>query len=333
MKVHRAIIHRILKEVNEVPRFNGSSICLASTDPLVLDLVQQLDTNFQERASFTYAVFQEGEPVFKRELGAYMQKQADDVFVTFTRNSSLDLKRGMVNQGAARGGYIVYSHYNKNGHEFMGVFLVRNTKGVSFRKPPGSSAYQLKQKVHIDMSKIAMVCRINLATLSALNGNYLSFSNNRNDVSKYFLSWIAAENKDTNEIETKNLMKLLGEMELPEGFNSKLEVYKAVGQMVEKVKQQINVREISRDLFGDENIILNESIAREIPISTEFKIHNSTMKRYLRVTARAEEIELAFPRALYENNRIRFSDTDKDLIMISSKALAEKIRKELENEG
>jgi nucleoid-associated protein len=332
MKVHRAIVHRIFKEVNEVPRFNGSSTCLECADPLVIDLVDQLNSNFQERASFSYAVFQEGEPVFKREFTAYMQKPADDVFVSFTRNSSLDLKRDMVNQGAARGGYIVYSHYNKNGHEFMGVFLVRNTKGVSFRKPPGASAYQLKQKVHIDMSKIAMVCRINLAVLNAQSGNYLSFSNNRNDVSQYFLSWIAADNKDTNEIETKNLMKLLGELDLPDGFSSKLEVYKAVGQMVEKVKQQINVRDISRELFGDENKILNESIAREIPISTEFKIHKSTMKRYLRVTARAEEIELTFPRAMYENNKIRFSNTDRDLIMISSKALAEKIRKELEHE-
>ncbi|MFM1998541.1 MAG: hypothetical protein RL204_488 [Bacteroidota bacterium] len=333
MIVHRAIIHKIHKEVNTVPKFSSSNTCLDSKDPLVIDLIEQLNSSFQERASFSYAVFEDGEPVFKKEFQTYLKSMQDDVFIEFTRKSSFDLKRTMVNQGAARGGYIVFSHYTVNNHEFLGVYMVRDTKGVSFRKPPGATAFQLRQKVHIDMSKIAMVCRINLAMHKSRNGNYLSFSNNRNDVSKYFLGWIAADSQDTNEIETKNLLRLLGEMDLPEGYTSKLEVYKAVGIMSSQVKAQINIRDISRDLYGDENKILHESIQRMIPVSSEFKIHGNTMKRFLRVSATAEEIELTFPRSLYENKRIRFSEDNDDLILISSKSLAAKIREELKEDG
>lgn len=334
MDLHQVIIHELKKEGGKTRALLVSSNSLMDkTSEGVINLVTELNNRYKTKNE-NYGIFDNTSPTrFHQEFDTYFNNDTDANFIAFTKQVSLDLREKVNSVAPAKGGYLIFARYTEQ-RDFLGVFLVRDTKGTAIVRTRSSTvtSFNIDKVEHIDFEKMAMACRINVKFFEQKTGRYLSFINKKSDtISKYFSSWISTTDTESNQQDTLYLYKILKEIDPPKDESGKpidkdffLEsVYKHV---TAKLDNQINIRHISREFYQDEDLITNFAQLKAIPINTEFKAHPSAFRRFVQIRAKADDIELAFQHSQL-NGAVRIiGDTQ---IVIDSVSLVDKIRHQI----
>jgi len=330
MEVYNIIIHELRKPHMAIGANLDLSSSLLDIDENATKLISELNDRYKG-LNVTHAVFGNGEgDTFPQQFLNYFSNSSHYSFLIFTRDSITDLKNKIENISAAKGGYLVYAYY-KEVKEFIGIFLIRNTEGVLFTKV--SDKFQINPQFHIDFEKMAMACRINKESYENSSDRYLSFIKKRNeDTSEYFVNWICATDKVDNKTDTKNLHEILVQIPFPNDSNGNpntKEVF--LSEVVNYIKSRpdkiINIKDLGTHFYNDENKIIEFANANEIKINTEFKPDATILRTFVNVKVKADDIEIKFPASKY--NEIITIAQDNRSITIRSRALAEKIRNEM----
>jgi len=174
---------------------------------------------------------------------------------------------------------------------------------------------------------------------STADKKYLSFIHNRSDtLSQYFVNWISSSETVSSQEETKLLLTALKKIQmitLPDAtvILDRDEVIRSTHSYIQaSATRTVNLYELSKNIFGNENY-LPDYIYQFFPtIPTEFKAHNPTLRQFVKVYAKADNIELNFYPSAYREGKIKFDSKDSSQIIIRSQDLADQIRNSLNDE-
>ncbi|MBS1686834.1 MAG: nucleoid-associated protein [Bacteroidetes bacterium] len=338
MIINRVAIH----EIEKLQGKTGSTLTLFDnavdhTDEKVIRLITELNNRYRNRIEI-YGVFDKEEPTaFHTSFDHYYKDQKDKIFVKFTKSACRDLKSRIDSVAGAKGGYLIFAHYEMN-QNFVGVFLVRNTTGISFRKNTKGDKFDLDNVQHIDFENLAMACRVNVEAYDKPDVRYLSFLNKTGDeTSDYFARWISSSDLESNKEDTQQLFSLFNQVSPPYDDDLKRNLTKqelmerAYGLIKTHPKKTVNIRNLSEQLFHNSEYLPNFILQNNIAINGEFKSHASSLRRFAYVKAKADEVELSFSfKAL--NKTVVFDPNDDGQLIIKSRRLVELVKLSIEEE-
>lgn len=215
MEILKVIIHEIYKPQGaEGAKIRKSKSLLDATNNEVIKLINDLDNKYKRRNNRSGVFDADSPTVFHEYFTKFYSNQDEEAFITFSQTSAENLRDRIEAIGAAKGGYLVYAHYDYY-RPYCSVFFVRDTTSIAFRRNQTVDSFDLDKVDHIDIDKLAMACRINLQDFVIADHKYLTFiQNNTDQLSKYFVNWISSKNTVTSEDDTKAILSALKKIPL-----------------------------------------------------------------------------------------------------------------------
>ena len=333
------IVHELKKNVTETKATVVTSEDVLPKDERSINLVSELNLRYskQRNTKITYATFDKpNENKFPKEFIKYHSNPSKDNFISFSKESINNLRERIESNAPAKGGYLVFADFEEYGH-YVGVYLIRNTNGMLFKKKSDSDRFEINPAIHIDFEKMAMACRINIDKYEDEDGRYLGFIDVKKDeVSKFFNNWISSKDQEDNITDSKHLLyDILKHIDTPKDENDTPlnrevfleDVQKFINNSPNRV---VELKALSSEFYDNEDFIHDFVLENGITINSQFKADSGILKRFINIKVQAEKISLSFPPKLY-NDKVKIDDTNEDMIVITSKTLAEKIRKEIED--
>ncbi len=331
-------IHEIVKEsqTNEATAFitNG---CLAIND-MNRALVEKLNDSYKSD-KIVYAIFDTGDDkYFRTQFVQYNSAtdKADSLFLTFTKNVTENLKNQIRHVTLAKGGFLVFVEYTHDGHNYIGVFIVRDTKGVVFNKDLTAHNVQVSSVTYMNTDKLVLACRINLNKFAANDGKYLTFlRRGQAEVSDYFTNWIAAAQPESSKEFTEHLYNMVNGMTLPinpetsQPYELNLYRQKLVSYIKEKNKV-VDLHDLGRHFYNNDSEFVDYRDQHGIEIDNEFKADNSTLKKFNLIDLKTRGIQLKFSRGLLSSGEIAIG-TGKQVI-IRSQELQDALKSEMNSQ-
>lgn len=336
MQVNRVIIHELYKPQNATGAKLSKSLSLMdNTNEDVIRLVHELNRRYRKRNE-RHGVFDKSQPsVFHEYYEAYHNASSDDNFIQFSHKSAENLKEKIEGIGPAKGGYLVYAQYDDY-REYCSVFFVRDTLSIAFKRNKTVNNFDLDKVQHIDFEKLAMACRINVQLFKTDNTKYLSFINTKSDdLSQYFVRWISTCDTVTSEEDTNLLLKALRKIPIKPVEDSSLtqtreQIIKNAHRIITaSPTKTANVREISKNLFDDDDYLADYLHQNYPTVPNEFKTYSTSLRNFVKIYARADDVELNFEPSAYKKGVVKFDENDNSQIIIKSQSLADQIRESI----
>ncbi|TGE06301.1 nucleoid-associated protein [Hymenobacter fodinae] len=333
LTIKNIIVHNLHKEQFSTTTKVELSNSLLPINDSSQRLVEELNGRYttQNRAKVTYAKFGTGTS-FPSLFSSFHSNQCEEEFISFTQNAIVELEKIISTVPAAKGGYVVFSQFENN-NDYVGIYIIREKNGVLFKRDESDGSFKINDTVHIDFEKIAMGCRINNTVYGGSTGNrYLSFIDSRKDeVSKFFNEWISTDNNTDNVSDTKNLHKVLNQIDPPLDENglpiSREDLLNKAFRIIKEQSRLVDLAQLSHALYGEPDHIATYIINSDIEMSGQFKADGKVLNKFATIKVAADNIVLSFPlKAL--NELVTISEEHPNLITIHSEALANKIRNE-----
>lgn len=337
-----AVIHKITKETSSNGSLDVSQISLNNNDNKAINFVQQLDDRL--RANYHFATFSHAKKTHVGSFEAELDSLVTHGFLQldllgFTKNQSKILLELLNQKPTSRGGYIIFSIYEINGvinKQYFGVFIVRDKNDITIEKSLSTRSYMLTALIHVDLDALAMACRIDLTAKKEGKERYIRFFRyRRQDVSDYFMNWIAAEPLETSKEDTKVLIDLLYTIPTPisktDGISMSRDIFLQSAQsIIEAANKNVNLPLLSAQLFnqeGGKDVIQTFAEAQGKELASEFTANPSMLNRLKRLSITTSNIRLSFPPGMLREDII-IDRENPDRVIIKSKELADKIRVE-----
>jgi nucleoid-associated protein len=249
-----------------------------------------------------------------------------------------NLREKVENISPAKGGFLVFAEYGNDVRDYVSVFLIRDTIGMLFKMDKVKSSFIINPAEHLDLDKLAMACKIDILKYKADSGKYLSFIKRKmENISEYFINWIAVKERESNKIFTESLYELINQVDLPLDENNKeipREILKA--KIFDYVKSAptkiININDLSRHFYPHESYLIDFAESHNISFDTVFQPDGRVMKKFIRIDLESDGIQIRFSRGELQK-KIRFDDQNKNIVIIESEKFAADLRKEIEQYG
>ncbi len=322
MQINSLIIHEIRKEANTT---NSATLYLSNSlldvsNENVIKIVTSLEDSFS-RKTLKRAKF--SEDGFKEDFQNFRSIDIMNFSDVLTRK----LKNKIDSISPAKGGYLVFAKYTTT-QDFLAIFLVRNTEGSKLI--PSDGSWDLDSTQYLDVEHFAMGAKINL---SILNGDsedrYISLVRGNTDISSYFEAWIGLDDPKQENKDAQALYNIANQIELLDGMTRdslKRTIFDYAKSSTGKV---VNLRDLSTYIFQDENYISNYCETNNIDIDGEFKLAGVNLSRFYKVSVKANNIELTFPRSSFNPNEIEIIDGQ---VVIHSTELAQRIQNAIDSD-
>lgn len=336
MNLTKIIIHEIKKESeSNIVELELSDDLIPVNDDSVA-LVTSLSDAFK-KDKILYAIFNDEEGKYFPEKYFEFKDSARDNsdFITFTRSVTGNLETIIRPIRFATGGYLIYTEYSENSINYVSVFFVRDVEGKILRRT--ASSYSISTIDYVDTKNLAMACRINENRLGDTEGNYLSFTQLKQQVvSEYFKDWISIMQLESSSNYTNALYNIITEIEPPidpdteeryelQKFRDKVYTY-----ISSNPNQIINIRDLSQNFYDDPNIIQDYADLHEMTLDTEFRYNKRQLQKFIKLEVNRDGINLKVSRGTLEE-KIRLSNDNPNIVIIESQSFANAIRREKES--
>ena len=329
MIIKNAIIHNMKKEIKGIAEIDYSATSLNLADKKSQSLLDELYSFFSK--SIKYGIFSsDNHTIFHDKFDEYLLDESID-FIKFTKNTLPDLKTRMDSIPQSKGGYVIFAEISNQSENFFVVFVVRDKTGKQFSYK--DKTMQINEVIHIDTNKLAMACRINIRSYQENKDRYLSFlSTTQDETSKYFQNWIGANAQSKSQEDTKALRTIINNIEIPVDENGVVVSREKFRERIyelcsKKHSKNINLRAISEEVWKEPDYISNYASQKGIIINDEFTADDAELKKLHKFSIISDNIKLDFPPE-YIGCKVYTSSVEDDIVIIKSKAFADKLRAE-----
>lgn len=332
IQVNHLLIHELEKEPDTADANLFLTDTLLPVDERARLLVGKLNATFLHKDDTLQGFFDSAASLagyFGTLAGAGF---APEAFLTFSQEAMKALK--MVLQGVigAKGGYLVFADYLQGEQPLVGIFLVRDTEGVLFRKDQQGQAFQLDTITYLNTEKLAMACRIDIRRYREERGRYLEVikhARSQKEISEYFLTWIGMERPESSRDLSQTFLQVVEELPLP--VDEETGEVMAEGQFRKQVfnyvatspSRTIDIEEFDQHFYGEQPVVKSFLEDHQIDLDPEFRFDRSVLKQVYKYRAAAEGISLSFSHEDFSLGRIRIEG---DEIVIHSPEMIQKIR-------
>lgn len=340
VSVNKIVIHQIIKEPREKKAekyFAEELIELPNSN--ASNLVGRINKAFEED-EIVYSTFAEtGDSDFPNTFKEYHESRAkDEHFLSFTTKTLEELRKKLINVVAAKGGYYVFAEYTFNKEEFIGVFLIRDTEGLWFKKKKGKKGFDVDTITYMNLDKLAMACRINVSKFQKRKDeHYLTLiRKNQEVISDYFYEWISTSSKESSKEFTEALYDIITRLEPPVNtVTSKTysldDLRKDILAFVNEKKREVSLREIGETFYGDKEKLIKFAKDNGITIDHSFKADKRGLNKFKHININSDGIKVQFSHGDFTKKKVRFSDENTNIVIIESEKFANALRKELED--
>ena len=318
MIINSIVIHEVIKEANTTDAdVYLSDELLDITNPHINKIVTTLEDSFRKktlkRAKFSTEGFQE-------EVDDFTNYDLIEISKSLTRK----LKNNIQGISPSKGGYLIFTEFENN-HNFLGVFLVRNTDGTKLTQQGNS--WDLNSTQYLNVEHFAMGAQINLTILiSPSEDRYISLVRGNTDISSYFEHWIGIDDSKQENKDAEALYEISNLIDLPTDL-TRDELKKKIHDFAKNhPSKTINLRELSQFLYEDENKIPDYCTDNNIDIDGEFKLAGKNLSKFYKVSVKADNIELSAPRSSFNPDIIEING---DRVIINSSALVQQLQNSL----
>ncbi len=197
--IQNIVLHRVIRENNATPTLQNSDALMPKSNAVANEFVEKLIISFKNKRP-TYGSFQNDEKVypFQTLVKTYISKKD---FLDFTINSMRLLKKE-IDVPSAKGGYVVFVHYEMNNEEFLSTVMLE--KATHFGVDDNS--LDLTKLSALDLEKLARGNRLNITKWQSGNKEtYLAFIKGTRNVSSYFQKFIGNTDLTSAKVNSKSL--------------------------------------------------------------------------------------------------------------------------------
>lgn len=315
MNIKSVVVH----EIKKVEKTTGAEVTLTDkpldhTDKKIIDIVTKLDESFGKKTLKRAKFNEDG---FKKSIADFTAIELLKESKTLTSA----LKANIQNIPAAKGGYLLFCEYisTKN---FLAVYLIRDIKSPLFQLKEDNT-WDVVDSQHLDIDHFAMGAKINLDTLnSESEDRYVALIKGNTDVSGYFENWIGIDDSKQEAKDADALYNLSNSIDLPKGVASRDDLKKKIYDFVKsQPSNSLNLRDLSKHLYEDEDEIPKYCEKNGIDIDGEFKLNARQLNKFIKVVITAGDVELRAPRSSFSPKGIQVSE-DGQSVVIHNKQFA-----------
>ena len=318
MTINSIVIHEVIKEANTTDaEVYLSEELLDITNPHITKIVATLEDSFRKKTLKRAKFSPEG---FQEEVADFTNYDLIEISKALTTK----LKNNIQGISPSKGGYLIFTEFENN-HNFLGVFLVRNTDGTKLTQQGNS--WDLNSTQYLNVEHFAMGAQINLTVLASLSEDrYIALVRGNTDISSYFEHWIGIDDSKQENKDAEALYEISNLIDLPTDV-SRDELKKKIHEFARsRPSKTINLRELSQFLYEDENKIPEYCADNNIDIDGEFKLTGKNLSKFYKVSVKADNIELSAPRSSFNPDMIEING---DRVIINSSALVEQLQNSL----
>ncbi len=318
MTINSIVIHEVIKEANTTDaEVYLSEELLDITNPHIAKIVTTLEDSFRKKTLKRAKFSPEG---FQEEVDDFTNY---DLIAT-SKALTTKLKNNIQGISPSKGGYLIFTEFENN-HNFLGVFLVRNTDGTKLTQQGNS--WDLNSTQYLNVEHFAMGAQINLTVLaSPSDDRYIALVRGNTDISSYFEHWIGIDDSKQENKDAEALYEISNLIALPADI-TRDELKKKIHEFARsRPSKTINLRELSQFLYEDENKIPEYCEDNNIDIDGEFKLTGKNLSKFYKVSVKADNIELSAPRSSFNPDMIEING---DRVIINSSTLVEQLQNSL----
>jgi len=337
MTLKHLVIRELIKEADET----GASVSergglVDRHSAMAENLFEGLLSAFTRRSSLTHGSFnleeqQEYPFISAFETWVSGDNQPED-FIEFSDNSMAELARTLSDPtaSAASGGYVIFAQYGDERYDYLLVALVRDKSGLAL-----DDNLQPTEIMQVNLDQLHQATRINLTNFRKGRDSYLSFigSQKKDDITQYFSTAFGCTDVTPSRKSTGELIRAARD------FCNEHEMYEQKDQIVEDVvsylerqkseKQTAALPELDQvfdaylpaEKLEEQGTGSFSKFANGEPyeVSQEFQPHTSTINRFAKMKAKADNWQLDFSkRSLGEmdsNAEIEFDESSQTITL------------------
>ena len=332
--VHHLIIHELEKEPEHIEARLFLAEAATPLDSRADLLVEKLNHTFLQKEDILHGYLSPpGDALFPGYFQHLVDEQlTKEAFIDFSRDTMNALQLNLQGVVGAKGGYLVYAIYEVENTRMLGVFLVRDTEGLAFRKEgEDAAAFLLDTVTYLNTDKLAMACRIHLNRFEEGEGRFVELikhARSQKEISEYFVSWIGLERPESSKTLTQSFLQMVEELPMPvdESTGEQMEEgrfrEKVLNFAMQSPQKTINLEHFGQELYGDPEATKPFLQDKEVGLDNEFRFDRNTMKQFYNYKANAEGIYIYFNRNHLNHQQVRIEG---DTVIIQSPELAEQI--------
>jgi nucleoid-associated protein len=324
MEVIKIIIHLIDKEQGTNPRLD-KSLTLLTIEANINVLAEKLNDAFKKDSRILRTEFLEEVNVFQEGVSLFSLENNDENFFNLSSNSLDRMGDLMVGNNFATGGYFVYINYVYRSTNYLGVFIVRDSEEIIFKKVEDSENFIVNTTTIVDTNKLAMAVRIDLDKLVNGEDRYLHFTHRQQHLSAYFITWIEADLAEKSIEDTTKFIDLINrlpELELPlkpessERYNSE-EFRNLIHDNINSAGNLIRIRELSSTFWDNSDYLTDKIEEYGLDINDVFQATVSILRRLKKLEIKSGKIKLSFSQSDIDRGRIRAIEGSNQIILES----------------
>lgn len=337
LSLQQLVVHQITKPA-AAPAFE---LALSEQDIPVDErsyaLLEQLHRTFEQKNDRLHGRLADpGDALFPAYLESW--RQATDGFIQFSRQTMQALELSLQGVTGAKGGYLVYAHYQTEAQEYLGIFLVRDTQGLVFRHRSAEATFEIDETTYLHTDRLAMAVRIRLDRLEAEAGRFVELikhQRSQSGISDYFVQWVGLEETTTSRAQTETFLELVEQLPLPVDQETgtpmaEEEFQGLVVEYAQKAPQKtINLQAFDETFYESKPTARRMVEEQEMPLDTEFQLDRAAFKRHFQHKISAGGITLYFNRQHLQRGQVQL---DGDEIRFIDAELVEQMRLLLEED-
>lgn len=333
--IHHLVIHELEKAADESAAHLFLTQHCMVVDEQVQALADKLNTTFIRKDDNLQGYLSPPEDAL---FPAYFQVMMDagiteQSFLAFSKDTMSALQLSLQGVLGAKGGYLVYIDYTEeaSNQRVLGIFLVRDTEGVAFRKQADAAVFAIESVTHLNTDRLAMACRILTSKFESGQGRcveLIKHAKSQKEISEYFIQWIGLERPESSQELTTSFLEMVNALPLPmdEGTGQPM----AEGQFREKVLQfatsspqkVISIPAFEQAFYQNEQPAQQYMQEQQVELDQEFRFDKRTLNQFYNHKVNAEKIYLYFNQGHLKEGQIV---VEGDKVSIHCAELAEQI--------
>lgn len=305
------VLHRIQREEKEEPKIHLAESLLDSKNPDVVTFVKKLIASFNPKKP-SYGTFESSgmSGSFQELCKKYHSEKAD--FLSFTEKST-ELLRGELNVPSAKGGYVIFTHYQEDGHSFLLTVMLDKSDQFTV----GDEKLDIKKLQTLDIDRLARACRLNFQKWDEGNELYLEFIKGTRDVSIYFRKFIGCDDLKSAKKNSENLKNAIDfyfrESKVPE--SERLAVENNISKYIAscyKDKSDVKLATVSSLVKPDQPDLFSDFVEmnRDLEVSGSFSLDKpDDFKNWKKITLNRSGVKLEFDKNHRGRSIQRYGET------------------------
>lgn len=313
--LRRLVIHELVKSAESVDAQVYLSETTVEIEERSLDLVRRLHRTFESKSDIMLGRLSSPEDnLFPGFFEQWRRTPASaEAFLLFSRDTMQTLQLGLQGIVGAKGGYLVYAEYLAEEIPMLGLFLVRDTEGLIFRRLDQRAGFDLDSVTYLDTNRLAMAARIRLD--GSLDKGYhtqlIKHNRSQSSISEYFINWIGLDRTDSSRELTENFLEIVEHLPLPYDADAGREMKPAefqkevVRYALASPGQSIELDRFEANFYGDEHPAQAYLSEQGVDFNDGFRVDANTLRKHNRLRAYAAGVSLSFAREQLRDGTIR----------------------------